>query len=269
MDRRPVSEIDRSSKWRIYPAGWILFATVGIGSLIYFTKAIIESREAASQTSCRGHLSHFLLALHNYHDVYGSFPPAYVADENGQPMHSWRVLLLPYLDSKEVYEQYRFDEPWNGPRNSQLARRIRTSLFHCRSGPHGDDSVMTDYVVISGPGTAFPGSRSTKLEDFVDGTSNTILLAEVARSDIHWMEPRDLNVDEMSFRVNDPSRPSISSPHPGGPAVVFADRITAFRIRQPLSAETLKAFTTIAGHEDVSRDNQIRPAPDMPYYLGE
>jgi hypothetical protein len=51
------------------------------------------------------------LALRNYHDRYGRFPPAYVADEHGRPTHSWRVLLLPWLDHRAIYDRYRFDEP--------------------------------------------------------------------------------------------------------------------------------------------------------------
>ena len=38
------------------------------------------------------------LALHNYHQANGCFPPAYIADKNGKPMHSWRVLILPYME---------------------------------------------------------------------------------------------------------------------------------------------------------------------------
>jgi hypothetical protein len=57
------------------------------------------------------------LALRNYHDAYGRFPPAYVADGHGPPMHSRRVLILPWLEKREIYDRYRFDEPWDGPNN--------------------------------------------------------------------------------------------------------------------------------------------------------
>ena len=55
-----------------------------------------------------------------YEDEHGCFPPAYVADASGRPMHSWRVLILPYLDQQQLYDQYDFSEPWNGPNNQQL-----------------------------------------------------------------------------------------------------------------------------------------------------
>jgi len=50
-----------------------------------------KSRSLSKQPTTDG------LALFNYHDDYGSYPPAYIADESGRPMHSWRVLILPYL----------------------------------------------------------------------------------------------------------------------------------------------------------------------------
>ena len=42
------------------------------------------------------------------------------------------------------------------------------------------------------------------------------MVVESANSAINWMEPRDLEWDRMSFRLNDPSRPSISSNHDSG-----------------------------------------------------
>lgn len=44
---------------------------------------------------CRSTLTQISLALYQYEQHNGAFPPAYVADQNGVPMHSWRVLILP------------------------------------------------------------------------------------------------------------------------------------------------------------------------------
>jgi len=45
------------------------------------------------------------LAVANYHDSHGQFPPPYIAEADGKPMHSWRVLILPYLEHGELYDQ--------------------------------------------------------------------------------------------------------------------------------------------------------------------
>src|SRR5262249_28073198 len=157
-------------------------------------------------------------ALHNYHEKYGSFPPAYIADEKGRPMHSWRMLLLPFLEQQQLFDEYRFDEPWNGPHNSRLADRI-LAVFNCPSENHEKGrkgTQMTSYVAVLGPETAWPGDKPTKIRDFTDGTSQTLLVVEVANSGIHWMEPRDLHVLQMDHAINSKSGQGISSAHTGG-----------------------------------------------------
>ena len=69
------------------------------------------------------------------------------------------------------------------------------------------------------------------------------------------MEPRDLDAGTMSFLMNDPAAPSISSPHAAGPAVVFADCLNVFRLRQPLSADTLSALVRTKSENRVRRDD--------------
>jgi hypothetical protein len=102
--------------------------------IAFLLPAVRSARGAAYRSHCSSNLKQIALALHNYHDTFGAFPPAYVADESGKPMHSWRVLILPFLESSPLYDKYRFDEPWDGPNNRQLlkhmpyftiARRIR------------------------------------------------------------------------------------------------------------------------------------------------
>lgn len=184
-------------------------------------------------------------------------------------MHSWRVLILPFIDQSSVYDEYDFGQPWNGPHNSQLSQRINNDIFHCPSSPQTAMSPLTDYVVIVGPNTVFPGGLSTSLSDISDGPENTILLAEIANSDVHWMEPRDLTADTMSFDVDDRFQSSISSHHTAGPAVVFPDSGSAYRIDESLRHDTIKALTTIAGNENVSRDKLARQNDKHGRHLAE
>jgi hypothetical protein len=212
-------------------------------------------QESARQSACQGRFNQMQLALTNYHETHGHFPPAFVVGPDGKRWHSWRVLILPFMDQANVYDRYRFDEPWDGPNNRLLAEKICLPIFQCHSGADYGKSFHTNIVAIVGVGTAFPGAGSTQLSDFRDAGRNTILLAEYGNSDIHWMEPRDLNADQMSFQFNDSAAPSISGPHPAGPAVVFADGITAYRLRRPLSAETLSALVRTQGDKRVRRDD--------------
>ncbi len=201
---------------------------------------------------CRNHMKQIVQALHKYHDDHGRFPPAYVADESGQPMHSWRVLILPYIEQQALYERYNFDEPWNGPNNSQLAEF--SDQFRCFSDRD------TSYVLIAGDGTAWADGRAPSLDEFTDGTGTTIILTEVADSNIPWLEPRDLTLEEARRGINSGSAMGSSSQHPGrgrsegqGSAnVVFADG-SGVRLENDFPLDELRKLLTYQGGEEVER----------------
>jgi len=159
--------------------------------------AVSIPREVARRVQCVNCLKQIGLALLIYHDQHGCFPPAYAADAQGRPAHSWRVMLLPYLEEGNLFAQYHFDEPWDGPNNRKLAVQM-PSFFRCpsRPDPTGATAASTFYVAITGPGTVWPGLMSGSLKG-IDDPANTILLVEVADSDIAWMEPRDLTIDAV------------------------------------------------------------------------
>lgn len=215
------------------------------------------------RVACQTNLRQIALAMHEYSDVYGSLPPAYLTDENGKPMHSWRVLLLPFMDQNDLYAANDFNEPWDGPNNRHLADRT-PSIYLCACDPHrrqwnpwterytsSSNAPMTSYVLVTGKGTAFDGSTAATLDDNADGLEKTLLAVEIADSDIHWMQPRDLPIDQMSFRINDPTaKHAIRSNHLGGANVVFANAAARF-IPSDLQPQTVRALLTINGGEDV------------------
>lgn len=166
---------------------WLRFTTSGLlggvaiisglcGVYVWSAHVYRTRPNATWSHACRNHLRHIGLAMQNYASVYGCFPPAYVADEEGLPRHSWRVLLLPFLDEKELYKAYRFDEPWNGPHNRLLAERI-PEVYRCRWDV-GDQATCTSYLAVIGDETAFPGDRSLSPTAIGNGTSDTILVVE-------------------------------------------------------------------------------------------
>src|SRR5439155_26925435 len=114
------------------------------------------------------------MALHNYQGEHGRLPPAVVYGEDGTPLHSWRVLLLPYIGQEELYSEFRLDEPWDSPHNlALLPRRPRAY-----APPPGKMWKMppdhTVCQVFVGRGAAFEGQEGLRLpEDFLKGTSNT------------------------------------------------------------------------------------------------
>ncbi|HXY34134.1 MAG TPA: DUF1559 domain-containing protein [Planctomycetaceae bacterium] len=177
------------------------------------------------RTECKNHLKQLALAMHNYHDAYGCFPPAYVADKNGRRMHSWRVLLLRFLEEGGLYKQYRFDEPWDGPHNRALAAQTPL-IFRCASDL--ENTTEANYFVVVGPNTVFPGATPIGIKDITDGTANTILLVEAIHSGINWLEPQDMSYEEAVRGINCKAGWSISSRHKGGAQVAFADGSVRF-----------------------------------------
>ena len=216
--------------WR-WQFGTIGKTLAGLTIFVMFTTSCLPwigtPAYVARQSACSNYLKQIAVALHNYHDIYDSFPPAYIADENGRPMHSWRVLILPFMEQQPTYDKYRFDEPWDGPNNSLLADRIK-NFYACPNDNDPKNSVETSYVAIIGLNTAWQGEKALTFADFADGTSNVLMVVEVHNSGIHWMEPRDLHVTQMTRTINAKHGQGISSEHPKGAQAVFTDGAVKF-----------------------------------------
>ncbi len=163
-------------------------------------------------------------------------------------MHSWRILILPYIDQAELYNAYRFDEPWDGPNNRKLADRM-PRLF-ALSGVELAGNTTTNYLAVVGPETVWHPAKTMKWEDVTDGSGNTILIVENVGANVHWMEPRDLNFADMDFTLK--SKNGISSRYVD-PAVAMMD-CTIRRLSPKLSPQTLRALLTANGGEKLSVD---------------
>lgn len=230
----------------------VLMAVCVVGALFLLLRPAVNSaREAAQNSVSKNNLKAIAMAMHSYHDQYRSFPPAYIPDANGRPMRSWRVALLPYLDQTAAYDRYNFNKPWDDPSNQEI-RRACLRIYQS-PGSVPDGSNKTSYVVVTGQGTAFPGSKATKITDFSDGTANCILVVEIADSDIEWSEPRDLELDKMSFAISRPPGRSLAGRVKGGALVALVDG-SVVMLRQDLAEETLKKYLTIA-------DGNVVPPP--------
>jgi hypothetical protein len=204
------------------------------------------------------------LAVANYHDAHGSYPPAYLEGPNGRPWHSWRVLILHFLEQKQLYNAYNFAEPWNGPQNAKLLSMMPNVYLTPDQRPN--PAHTTSYVVVTGSQTAFPAPRSLKADDIGDGTSNTLLAIEVADSGIPWMAPVDFHFDQMSFHVNDGSRRGPGS-RLGGARVAYLDE-TIRHIPDDFPPERLRSILTANGGEPPLSGDQnggpVEPTKALP-----
>lgn len=230
-------------------SGVAVMAFCVIGILIALLLPAVQSaRGAARQVQCSNNMKQIGLALHAYEVTYGSFPPAYTVDEEGRPLHSWRTLILPYLEQQALYDQIDLSEPWDGPNNRRLHHAV-IPIYGCPSSP-GVMGSTTSYMVVVGEETLFPpGGAQTSMEDLTDGASNTIMLIEVEVGNTHWMEPVDIDYDQMIFRVNG-GPGEIASWHPGEASVALADG-SVHTLGEGMNPQTLQAMLTRAGGEVV------------------
>ena len=204
----------------------LIFSFIGTGLfmllvvlLMFFIQFVQESREAARRMTCVP--KQLALALHVYHDVYGTFPPAYTTDADGKPLHSWRVLILPYIEQKHLCDQIRIDEPWDSEYNSQFHDQMPHSyILYCPSRPEKEQAMgLTCRLMVIGPDTISNGPNCTKFSDITKRHEDTILFIE-ASVPVPWMKPEDLpqsvlqnGVVSSVPRRGQPVVQGIGSPH--------------------------------------------------------
>ena len=206
---------------------------------------------------CRNNLRQIGIALHNYHDTYGSFPPAYVADATGRPMHSWRVLILPFLEEEALYDRYDFSEPWDGPNNRLLATAM-PKIYGCPSDGSAWPTGCTSYVGIIGASAMWRGEYPVSCGQVTDASGSTLLVVESHGCGIPWMAPVDLDSRMLPAAINPKAGQGICSCHESGGTsrgkfanVLFVDG-TVRQLNRDLPPKSINAFVTIAGGERVT-----------------
>jgi len=170
---------------------WELVIVLAIMAMIIaiLLPAVRRGHGPARRTQCRNNLKQIGLALHNYHDVYDALPPAYTMDANGNPLHSWRTLILPYIEHVNVYNMIDLSKPWDDPVNA-AAYATTILAYTCPSAtplPPGH----TTYLALAGEDRCFHQTESRQLSEFTN-TSETLMAIEVSPEDaVHWMAPQD------------------------------------------------------------------------------
>ena len=195
--------------------------------------AVQQAREAARRTQCRNNLHNLGLALHNYHDVYLMFPLGGImgvssgAQVAPRTMASPLTSILPFIEQRNLYEQYVFESPWQN-QNPDIEKQI-LPLFICPTVPvsnpgnvRGRFVGLTHYVFSKGVNDAtcvegnlqsvlaqlygggtnasptygdipsgargmFNVNQSTRIRDVADGTSNTFAMGEAAGGPLHLL----------------------------------------------------------------------------------
>ncbi len=208
---------------------------------------------------CLNNMKRIALAIHNFTDANGASPPAYTVDEKGEPLHSWRVALLPYIGGNKLYSQIRHDEPWDSEWNSQFHDQM-PAIYACPSAPL-EPGLTTYAAVVDNEGALRPtyhrayGGSGVKPEEIADGAENTIFLVE-RRALVCWMDPtHETSLESLAE--------TIGSGHALGALAVMFDG-SVRRIERKIEPETLRALATAAGGEAVDVDAVAKKVAESP-----
>jgi hypothetical protein len=246
---------DMTIRWVVASAvtvillGCFVFAAVQLGgnTMNRFT----TNRERSSSIK---NLEKIANALNAYAADHGSYPPPVVRDANNVKLHSWRVLILPYLGEEALYNRFRLDKPWSDPDNMSVASEMPAVFRH----PQGNASGLyreSAYYLITGPGTLFPPSGPLGPNRVADAPSQTILLIEgvpLVPSGM-WTEPIDLDFNQMSGQIG--SSPGIDPGGllDGGAAMATIDGRGHF-VPDTMMPSIFRALVTPSGGERLADD---------------
>jgi len=218
-------------------------ATVGMVAGLMLP-AVQSTREAARRTVGMNNLRQLALAMHNHESAENSLPAAAICDDDGKPLLSWRVRMLPYLGEQDLHAQFKLDEPWDSEHNKKLVEKM-PKIF-AAPGDAAAKPGMTRYLVPTGKGTIFPQpDKATKLAVVSDGLLKTILIVEAeAAKAVPWTKPEDLPVNL------DKPHEGLKNARPTGFTAAFADGSVRL-IPADVAAKVLAAAFTRSGDEQV------------------
>jgi prepilin-type N-terminal cleavage/methylation domain-containing protein/prepilin-type processing-associated H-X9-DG protein len=201
----------------------VVIAIIGI-LVSLLLPAVQAAREAARMAQCANDLKEAGLAYHNHENTHKALPPLYVSDPT-KPT-GWGVFLLPFMERLPLYEDYELDAPffYSNPAygiDNQAVSNTPIEILRCPSAPERGPYTYTfnypgypsitwqawpsDYSPLAGVGDslnsylslgysapeltgALEPDRLTPVAALVDGTSNTILLAELAGKNDLWQK---------------------------------------------------------------------------------
>lgn len=206
--------------------------------------AVQAARTAARRMSSMNNVKQLTLALLNYESTYRSFPPAYTVDADGNRLHSWRTLLLPYLEQSKLAAEIDMSKPWDHPDNS-FALNYDVPTFR---SPLGNAKLgFTNYLAIVDSVAALSGSEPTKISEITDATSKTVWIYETSDlGAVPWMQPTDGSVQDFINEVSSTSPKEV----PGTVCGLVDGSITF--LSQSTDPAELEAVATRGGGEAVS-----------------
>ncbi len=223
--------------------GFMMLCVIGV-LIALLLPAVQGARYAARTMSVSNNLKQIGIALHNYHSAHNQLPPAVVTNRAGDPTHSWRVTLLPFMEEQTRLDAWAVEEPWDSDSNSGLLDPLplayRSLLDENPSG------TVTHVMSVRHPQAMIQANTAGSFQDVVDGLSNTIFAVYVQNRAVDWAAPQDISLPELQAEV---AGASFSNP-----VLLLMGDGSVIQITKPLSAEQVQALVTRDGQEVIDFD---------------
>ena len=196
---------ERSRKYSLpmfLSIGFFVVILICLGFLVIRTGGDTMQRMATNRTRSESvsNLRKIAAALNAYARDHGTYPPPVMTA--GTNTHSWRVLILPYLNENTLHDQYDFDKPWDSESNMRFAYRV-PAVFQNQKQSRGNWGILgsqSDYFLITGSGTLFPSTGPLSPDQIRDAPGQTLLLVEarlMGKEGVSWLEPVDIKVNSL------------------------------------------------------------------------
>lgn len=224
-----------------------VFGCLGITAVLALLVALLlpatrNGREAGRRNTCSNNLKQIGLALLNYEAVHHALPPAYTVDASGKLLHSWRTLILPFMEREDLYRQIDLSKAWDDPAN-RSAFDTPVQPYRCPSA--ACPVTHTTYLAVVAPGGCFRPTQVRKLSEITDDPNLTVMVMETApERAIHWMCPTDATEAEI---LNLGAIAGLA--HPGA-AQALSVSGSVLLLSANSTPPKLRALISIAGNDD-------------------
>ncbi len=210
-------------------------------------QAALKMREAAARAQSQNNLKQIALAMVNYADtMQGQLPAHAIYSKEGKPLLSWRVMILPYIEQQNLYNEFHLNEPWDSEHNKKLLAKMPLTY----ASPQDEKTLKehtTRYQGFYGKSAFFEGKQGLRFPAaFTDGTSNTIMVVEASKA-VPWTKPEDIPFDPEK------PLPKIGLPGLSYFTVAMCDG-SVRTISHSITKETLRSAITRDGGEVLGAD---------------
>ncbi|QDV51468.1 DUF1559 family PulG-like putative transporter [Gimesia fumaroli] len=235
--------------WVIFLVGFSFVIALFIPEQVFNLFSRNTGREAARRHTSKNNLLQMGLALHQYHETYGIFPPGNTATADGNPSHSWQTLILPYLDHKPIFNQINFEQPWNATENQLVFQTVMPVYLNPVISvlyPEQKSSTSPEGYGLShyaGNELVLKQNQGSQIREIKDGMSPTIFAMEIGENFKPWGDPSSTINPSQVFG------PGKKTSQEGGNYILMGDGAVRF-ITKEIDPAILKALSTPNGGEE-------------------